>query len=79
MRNKRAKFLSFILTLVMILRLLPGMSLTAYAETTTYKLEIKYGIENGTLYERGLAGYDYISSLANDNLSQILLTVGTQP
>ena len=31
MRNKRAKFLSFILTLVMILRLLPGMSLTAYA------------------------------------------------
>lgn len=37
MRNNRAKILSFILTLVMILRLLPGMSLTAYAETT-YKV-----------------------------------------
>ena len=48
MRNNRAKILSFILTLVMILRLLPGMSLTAYAETT-YKVIIADGIEHGTL------------------------------
>ena len=77
MRNKRGKLLGFMLTLALVIGLLPVMSLTVYAETTTYKLEIKYGIENGTLYERGLAGYDYISFLANDNLSQILLTVGT--
>ena len=48
MKNNRAKFLSFMLTLVMFLMLLPGMSLTAYAETT-YKVIIADGIEHGTV------------------------------
>ena len=61
MRNKMKRFLSILLSLVMVLGLMPGMSLTAYADNP----EVKYLDENGM--EQSITNY----TVMNDNTYEL--------
>ena len=62
MRNKMKRFLSILLSLVMVLGLMPGMSLTAYADNP----EVKYLDENGM--EQSITNYT-VMNRSTRNLS----------
>ena len=58
MKHKELKFLSLLLTLVMLVGLLPGMTLTAYAASTTV-----------TLYANDISGSNFVHSFTKDNIT----------